>query len=121
MIFLRALHATRWTESQQTRRPRVSTRRWRSTRFPQLKEAVSGIRDNCHCLSWRLLAGWFLSAIAARIRDARPRQACLFSRPCAFRRTDETRANTPASLMLAIQSRVSVWTRSDASIRMARI
>ncbi len=56
MVFLRAFGLTRFAESQQTGRPGVPyVRRQASTRFPQVKVRVSGVRGNCHCPAWRLL------------------------------------------------------------------
>jgi hypothetical protein len=56
MIFLQTLGLTRFAESQQTwRSGALCAHRRRSTRFPQAKVKVSGIRDNCHCPAWRLL------------------------------------------------------------------
>ena len=67
MIFLRAFGLTRFAESQRTRRPGAScARRRRSTRFPQAKVKVSGIRDNYHCPAWRLLIAYARTSSSAR-------------------------------------------------------
>jgi hypothetical protein len=94
MIFLRAFGLTRFAESQRTRRSSAScAHRRRSTRFPQAKVKVSGIRDNCHCPAWRLLIG--VCAIAMHVFIHAPVRACKAKRRERTRSRVDARNTVP--------------------------